>query len=162
MKLEEMRSKLFKLKNPVTVNGEPVLKNNLWNFRVGFDGLMHNTMYSNFVLSYNENDFEVVFDFDEFEERKYTEAYETYDKNDVFVDGVDVQVHGVVTKMTYCFVRKSAEPEKLRALKYAYDDMKYRKAQYEAATTKYEKLLAATDTSKLPTDVEEFLRNVKL
>ena len=57
MKLEEMRSKLFKLKNPVTVNGEPVLKNNLWNFRVGFDGLMHNTMYSNFVLSYNENDF---------------------------------------------------------------------------------------------------------
>ena len=80
----------------------------------------------------------------------------------VFVDGVDVQVHGVATKMTYCFVRKSAEPEKLRALKYAYDDMKYRKAQYEAATTKYEKLLAATDTSKLPTDVEEFLRNVKL
>lgn len=157
-----MRNKLFRLKNPVTVNGEPVLKNNLWDFKLGFDGLMHNTMCPNFVLHYNKNDFEVVLDFNEFERRPYTEIYTTYNKNDVFIDGIDVQVNASDTRMTFCYVRKSSEPKTLKALKYAYEQMQHRKEQYEDAVKKYEKLLASTDVSKLPTNVEEFLKNVNL
>lgn len=154
---------LFKHK-PVTVNGEPVLKHNLWNFRYEFDGMMHNTKVHDFVLPYNEEtkeEFEVVLDFNEFEKQPWSDYFETFDKNDVFVENQDVQTGIKLTRMTFAWVRKSALPQTTPYLRKAYEDMLYRERQFKQAQAAFERAKAKFDESTLPsgTTLEEYLSN---
>lgn len=148
---------------PVCFNSKPLLKNNLWNFTLGFDGLMHNTQCPSFVLPFDAETFTVVFDFNDMEKRTWSDTYSTYDKNDVFVEGSDV-FSGKVSpsKMTYCWVRKSAEPENMNLLKHLYTNMMYYKQQYESALTKYEKQKSKVAHNELFAEqtVEEYLAQV--
>lgn len=150
---------------PVCLNGEPLLKNNLWNFVVGFDNLMHNTQCNNFVLPFDENKFTLVFDFNDMEKRTWSDVYNTYDKNDVFVEGKDVFSGKVVpSAMTYVWVRKTAMPDKMAALQRVYNEMNHYEKRYHKAQESYEKL--KSEVMQHPEllhgmTLEEFLENLK-
>lgn len=134
-----MKNVLYK-HEPVTVNGKPLLVHNLWNFKLGYDGLMHNTMCKDFVLPWVENEFTEVFDFDKMDYRPWTELYESYPPNTVFVDGKDVQTGKSPSLQPFCYVRRDAEPEQLPQLKHLYEQYNYRYKQYQAAKTAFEKV----------------------
>lgn len=160
---KQLEHLLFKHK-PVTVNGEPVLKNNLWCFQLGWDGKMHNTKVPDFVLPYNEetkDEFELLFNFDEFEKRPWSEYFETFNKNDVFIEGKDVQTDSTPSLMTFAWVRKEALPQTTPYLRKTYENMLYREKQFIQAQAAFERAKAKFDESTLPsgTTLEEYLSN---
>lgn len=130
---------LYKHKPVMTYGYAPLLVQNLWNFKLGSDGLMHNTKYKDFVLPWDENEFKEVFAFDEMDYRPWTELYESYPQNTVFVEGSDVQTGKSPSLKPFCYVRCDAEPESLPRLRQLYERYCQRLKQYQVAKHNYEK-----------------------
>lgn len=155
---------LYKLNEPICLNGQPLLKNNLWNFRMGFDHLMHNTQCDDFVLPFDENNFSLVFDFHDMEKKIWSDIYSTYNKNDIFVEGKDVYSGQILpSAMTYVWVRRTAVPDNIKALQQTYNDMVRYQKKYQNTQQKYEKL--KTKVMQHPEflngmSLEEFLKNL--
>ena len=124
---------------PVNVNGKPLLVQNLWNFKLGSDGLMHNTKCKDFVLPWDEYEFTEIFDFEKMDYRPWTELYESYPPNTVFVEGRDVQTGKSPSLKPFCYVRCNAEPEPLPRLRQLYEQYCQRLKQYQVAKHYYEK-----------------------
>ena len=106
---EPKQNVLYKHK-PINLNGKPLLVQNLWNFKLESDGLMHNTKCKDFVLPWDE-----------------------------YVEGRDVQTGKSPSLKPFCYVRCNAEPEPLPRLRQLYERYYQRLKQYQVAKHDYEK-----------------------
>ena len=102
--MKEPKTNVLYKHAPVNVNGKPLLVQNLWNFKLGSDGLMHNTKCKDFVLPWDEYEFTEIFDFEKMDYRPWTELYESYPPNTVFVEGRDVQTGKSPSLKPFCYV----------------------------------------------------------
>ena len=65
--MKEPKQNVLYKHEPINLNGKPLLVQNLWNFKLGLDGLMHNTKCKDFVLPWDEYEFTEIFDFEKIE-----------------------------------------------------------------------------------------------